>query len=665
MQSDYSCPRKCSRVLVVGLLLVGALPITYYFHGILHTGRIFTHLFYIPIILAALWWEAKGVLVAVFLSGLLLFSGLLLRPEPIGFNDVFRAAMLLAVALMVAGLRSRISAAETALAAQTTELSDKARKLQCLYGMTEIRDESGIDQDRLLQGIVELIRDSWKPVENVSVRILLGQREYKTPETSTAHQEHRFPIFISGTPSCYLAVGVLDDASNNGTVTLAQAERDLLSEVTFRLARFIEHEHARKELADHRDRLELLVGKRTAALRKANERLENEIAERRNTEKALADSEEKYRHLVENARDAIFIVQQSRIAFSNQRAAQMLESSSEALAGLSFFDLIDSRDRDRVSGIYAKRIAGEAAPETYSVRILTRNANTVWGQISAVRSLWKGSPCSLVFLRDISSQIQVEAKLRQAHTMEAVATLAGGIAHQFNNALSTILGNIELLHLDRPEDEGFRAYTAPIENTARGMACLVDQLLAHARGGNYCPGVLCPNEFVAETLSTLLPEVVCGTEVATDLGSDLPRIEADPIQLQMVLLDVVRNALEAARPSGAVCIRTESIAIAQQEEGAPTPPPGRYAVITVEDSGVGMDDDTVKRIFEPFFTTHFHGRGLGMAAAYGIVRNHGGWIEVDSELGKGTNVRLYLPAIGIAPFSEKIPPGSWVEVAAG
>ncbi len=645
-----------SRFVVIGLLALGAIAVTYYFHGILHTGRAFSHLFYIPIILAALWWEEKGLLVAVFFCGLLLLSGLLLRPAPVSFNDFFRAVMFLAVALIVAHLRSRISAAETALKARTMALSDKTRKLQCLYSMTQIREEPGIDMDGILQKTATLIEETWQFSERVYIRISLGQREYRTADVPPASCEQQFCILVHGKPNGFLAAGPLGNPAPRDWASLAQAEADLMTEVARRIGRLIEHENARKALVDHKNSLEIQVEQRTAALRQSNERLKQEIAERVDAERALADSEKNYRHLVENANDAICIVQKGRIAFSNQRTVQLFESSTQDLAGFPLSDLTHASDREHVSDIYARRMKGEDVPITYSARMLTRCHNALWAQISAARTLWYGSPASLLIIRDIGSQLQIEAELRQAHTMEAVATLAGGIAHQFNNALSGIIGNIDLLLLERPGDLVIKKYTDVMAVAAQSMARWTDQLLGYARGGKYCPEIVCLSEFTAATLPLILSEADDGIEVVTDLMDGLPKIQADTVQLQMVLLDVVRNALEAVQPPARIAIRTESVRITQERavKGADSAP-GRYAVISVEDSGIGMDAETVKRIFEPFFTTRFQGRGLGMAAAYGIMHNHHGWIDVDSSPGRGTSVSLYFPTIDMPlPISETL-----------
>jgi two-component system cell cycle sensor histidine kinase/response regulator CckA len=169
-------------------------------------------------------------------------------------------------------------------------------------------------------------------------------------------------------------------------------------------------------------------------------------------------------------------------------------------------------------------------------------------------------------------------------------------------------------------------------------------LLAYARGGKYRPQQISLNTFVQETLPFVKHVIQAGIVVETDLAEDLCYVEADPTQLQMVLLAVMVNAAEALEDTGHIRFTLRHEEIDEEfAEGHPDVKPGSYVCLTIEDNGSGMSEETRIRVFEPFFTTKFQGRGLGMAAVYGIVKNHDGLVVVDSELGKGTVVRIYLP----------------------
>jgi CheY-like chemotaxis protein len=240
----------------------------------------------------------------------------------------------------------------------------------------------------------------------------------------------------------------------------------------------------------------------------------------------------------------------------------------------------------------------------------------------------------------------MKTQIQEVQKMETITSLAGGIAHQFNNALVGITGNIELIKMDFPHDEKIDKYIAPMKASADRMAHLTEQLLAYARGGKYQPTIISLRNFMEE----ILPLVQCNIEPAIRLEKDLPDdiadIKADRTQIQMVFSGLVANASEAIEGPGLIKITVRNVQIEERfSTRHPDLKPGSYVYIEIEDDGKGMDDETKNRIFEPFFTTKFHGRGLGMAAAYGIINNHDGWISVDSVIGKGTVVRIYLPAV--------------------
>jgi PAS domain S-box-containing protein len=264
----------------------------------------------------------------------------------------------------------------------------------------------------------------------------------------------------------------------------------------------------------------------------------------------------------------------------------------------------------------------------------------------------------LVQIQDITRRklAEEEKKELQIQRMESIFTLAGGIAHDFNNALSGITGNIELLKMDLPNVASIDRYVEAMSNAAQRMVHLTNQLLAYARGGKYWPINISLSEFVEETLPMIQHKIAPAICVKTNLASDILNIEADMTQMHMALSAVVINAAEAIEDRGQITIRTSNKEI---DEGIakynPGLKPGRYNCLTVQDDGKGMDAETKRKIFEPFFTRKFQGRGLGMAAVYGIVKNHGGWISVESQLGKGTVVRIYLPAVVDKPKEMKKP----------
>jgi len=250
--------------------------------------------------------------------------------------------------------------------------------------------------------------------------------------------------------------------------------------------------------------------------------------------------------------------------------------------------------------------------------------------------------------------LRYERQLQQAQKLEAISTLAGGIAHEYNNALSAVVGSLELLKLDFSENEKVVDDIDYIQPAIQRMTNLASQLLAYARGGKYHPQRICISSFVKDTLPTLQHTLDPSICVDTHLFADAWTIDADLIQMQMVLAAIMTNASEAIDGNGNIRISTQNVCIDDATtQNYPELSSGRYISLEIEDNGRGMDETTLQRLFEPFYTTKLQGRGLGMAAVYGIIKNHRGWIKVDSELDRGTLVTIYLPAVDDILLPEK------------
>jgi signal transduction histidine kinase/ActR/RegA family two-component response regulator len=244
-----------------------------------------------------------------------------------------------------------------------------------------------------------------------------------------------------------------------------------------------------------------------------------------------------------------------------------------------------------------------------------------------------------------------EEQLRQAQKMEAIGRLAGGVAHDFNNLLSVILGYATLLETRAKDDES-RQNAGEILAAGQRAADLTRQLLAFSRKQVLEPKVLDLDEVVAGThkmLSRVLGEDI---ELEVQRSPELARVKCDPGQIEQVLVNLVLNARDAMPEGGTLRIRTSSVDFDASDSELPMgAKPGRYVMLSVEDSGIGMDTATARRIFEPFFTTKDTGKGtgLGLSTAFGIVKQSGGFISVQSELAKGSTFRVYLPETDAEP----------------
>ena len=333
-------------------------------------------------------------------------------------------------------------------------------------------------------------------------------------------------------------------------------------------------------------------------------------------------------------------------AESGEKAIELLEN---ATFDLVMTDLI----MDPIDGMGVLKRAKEINPETMVI-ILAGFADMA-SAIEALRSDaddYMLKPCEPeeMYFR-ISKclekmELKRKIKLQLVQKIETIATLAGGVAHEFNNALSSITGHTDLLRMEYPEDEKITEYARAMKQSARRMSRLTKQLLACAGRGNYFSVSISLNNFVEDSMLIIQRILDPDIHLETDLPSDVMNVEVDSAQMQMVLKAIVANSNEAIEGSGHVTISTKNMDLDQGFiEDHPWLRPGPYVCLSIEDDGKGMDDVTRERLFDPFFTTHFIGRGLGMASVYGIVRNHNGSMSVDSKPGKKTVVRIYLPAI--------------------
>lgn len=396
----------------------------------------------------------------------------------------------------------------------------------------------------------------------------------------------------------------------------------------------------RGKLVELKEEFADLVKARTIQLEETNRDLEKEVAERKKISAALKESEEKYRLLVENAIDTIFIVQDGYIKFHNKRTEELMGYSAGEMATIPFRDHLHPDDRDMVMNRYLRRLKGEDPLSMYSFRVLKKTGEILWGQINAVKINWEGKPAVLCFVRDITEEKKLEEHLQQAQKLESIGLLAGGIAHDFNNILSAIMGNISLAKTALGEDSSCYKVLAQAEEASLRASELTQQLLTFSKGGS----PIKKTTSVAEIIRSSVEFALRGSKSKCEyyLPDELWLVEVDPGQINQVIHNLVLNSAQAMPGGGIVTISAENVEV---DSTANYPlASGRYIKISVKDEGVGIPEESLQKIFDPYFTTKPEGTGLGLAITYSIVKRHGGYILAKAGTEKGAVFEVFLPA---------------------
>jgi PAS domain S-box-containing protein len=377
-----------------------------------------------------------------------------------------------------------------------------------------------------------------------------------------------------------------------------------------------------------------------------------DITERKRAEEALRESEEKYRTLVEHANDGIAIIQDGQLKYVNNRLGEMTGYAVEQLTGRQVVECIYPDERDKVVQYHKRRMAGEKVPDRYESALKHKDGSKIDVEFNATIINYEERPAVLALIRDITKRIEaqeerkrLETQLQQAQKLESIGTLAGGIAHDFNNLLTGIQGNASLMLLDVDFAHPLYQRLKDIEKQVQSGARLTSLLLGYARKGKYQVRPFSLNELVEEishTFGRTRKEIT----VHRHLSDDLYAIQGDYGQIEQVLLNLCVNAADAMPAGGDIIIRTMNATDRDMMSKLYKPKPGKYVLLTVADTGSGMDRKTTERIFEPFFTTKEMGRGtgLGLASVYGTIKAHHGYIDVESKQGSGTTFSIYLPA---------------------
>jgi len=370
----------------------------------------------------------------------------------------------------------------------------------------------------------------------------------------------------------------------------------------------------------------------------------------RRADEDLHASEARYRELFENSPLPMWVFDRTTLAFLAVNAATV-EHYGYSRDELARMTLEDIRPVEEVPAL---RRAAAGPPQSHTARHRRRDGSLISMEVQTRDVSFEGRPARLVLAQDVTARLlaeealrKSEEQLRQAQKLEAIGSLAGGIAHDFNNMLSVILSYASLVLGEIPAGDPIRSDVEEIRRAGERAAEMTRQLLAFSRKQMLQPRVVDLNRLVTSMDKMLHRVLGAGIELSLLMTAKLGKVFADPSQVEQIIMNLVVNARDASPRGGQVSIETADVvldaAYAAQHVGVT---PGPYVMLAVTDSGTGMDRETQARIFEPFFTTKEQGKGtgLGLSTVFGIVKQSGGHVWVDSELGRGTALKVYLPS---------------------
>jgi len=371
-------------------------------------------------------------------------------------------------------------------------------------------------------------------------------------------------------------------------------------------------------------------------------------------EEGLRESEGKYRTLTESSLSGIFINRGGKYVFVNNRFAQIYGYTPEELIGKDCIELVHPDDRETARQRLSEALSRGFEPQ--EVRGITKDGRTIWCEVVATRIRYEGEPAIMGNVFDITERKSLERQLIQAQKMEAIGRLTAGIAHDFNNMISAIRGFTELSMMHLGKKDPIYANLKHIWDASNRAADLVRKLLYFSRSQ--------PLEMRPLDLNVLLKDLcrvvrrLIGEDITVSLELDTTPcvIQGDAGSIEQVIMNLAVNARDAMPQGGELTIKTENVRIDENyTDTYPYARPGEFVCLSVADTGIGMDDEVLRRIFDPFFTTKKseEGTGLGLSVVYGIVKGHGGWISVESEPGVGSTFRIYLPA-ALPPTGETV-----------
>jgi PAS domain S-box-containing protein len=435
--------------------------------------------------------------------------------------------------------------------------------------------------------------------------------------------------------------------------------KDELGYLTQGFNEMLEKIHERDgELAQYRTHLEDLVKKRTAELTTMNLELGKELAERMRVQKELVESEHRYRTIFETTGNPSLIIGADTMILMVNSAFERISgyARDEVEGKMSWMSLIALDDQERLKDYHGiRRTDPQSAPTECECRAIDKAGNIL--NVVITSSSIPGTERSVASMLDMTERKRLEEQLIQSQKMEAIGQLAGGVAHDFNNILTSIIGYGNLIQMKMPDNDKLMQYMDPLLASADKAKHLTQALLAFSRKQIISPKPIDLNEVIENVKTFLVRLIGEDIEMTTHFAKKDLVVFADTGQIDQILMNFATNARDAMPDGGTFSIETDVVTIGddfvrKHHYGKP----GEYALIRVSDTGTGISKKVLEHVFEPFFTTKEVGKGtgLGLSIVYGVIKQNNGYVNVYSEPGHGTVFRIYLPLMRSRIENEKV-----------
>lgn len=411
---------------------------------------------------------------------------------------------------------------------------------------------------------------------------------------------------------------------------------------------------------------------KTKELTAANQYLAQLIEKQKEAEAALEESEKNYRNVVERASDGIVILQDENVAYLNPQLARMLGYPPEQLLGEPFQDYLCPQNREKLLQYYHKRLADEIETERYEACLIARDNRKIDVELGVGKTLFREKPALLIFLRDVTRRKELERELLKAGKLESIGMMAGGIAHDFNNLLSVVLGNLNLARMSLNSGKKIDHFLTRTEKAAIIATNLANRFITFSEGEEPIKQVINIGDIIKDAADVELLDAP--VEFNIHIHENLHPVNCEGEQVYQVFSNLFSNAKEAVagiktenetkqdkrdkqdkqdnddkEKAKLITVKAENRVLKTREVAVLRG--GKYVYITVEDTGKGISEENLTRIFDPYFTTKSNvtdkGLGLGLAIVHSIIKKHNGYIDVTSEVGKGSTFHLYLPAASV------------------